>query len=91
MSNLWCETYDYAVAVTKSDTADDAAGPFAGLYVSVAGNVVIWNRNGPQASNPITIAVVAGQYVRWPIKRVGSTNTTATVFGLVSAIVPQGS
>ena len=89
MSNAWASTYDYPVAVTKSDTTDDPAGPFAGLYVSASGNIEIWNRNGP--ATPITIAVVAGQYVRWPVKRVGSTNTTATVFGLISSIVAQGS
>jgi hypothetical protein len=87
MSNLWADTYDYAVAVTKSDTVSDPAGPFAGLYCSAAGNVVILNQNGPQTA--ITIAVVAGQYVRWPVRRVNSTSTTATVFGLVSAIVSR--
>ena len=89
MSNLWADTYDWAVAVTKSDTVDDPAGPFAGLYVSAAGTLIIHNLNGPQAANPITITVVAGQYVRWPVKRVGA-STGATVFGLVSAIVRQG-
>ena len=89
MSTLWAETYDYAVAVTKSDTVNDPAGPFAGLYVSAAGTVVCWNLNGPQSANPITITVVAGQYVRWPIKRIGA-SSSATVFGLVSAIVRQG-
>jgi hypothetical protein len=91
MSNLWATTYDYAVAVTKSDSTDDPAGPFSGLYVSVSGNVVLYCRNGPQSAQPITVAVVAGDYIRWPVRRVGSTSTTATVFGLVSSIIAQGS
>lgn len=90
MSNLWADTYDYAVSVSKSDTVDDPAGAFSGLYVAVGGNAVLWNLSGPQASNPITVAVIAGTYIRWPVRRVGATSTTATVFGLVSSIVKQG-
>lgn len=90
MSTIQAETYDYSVVVTKSDGTDDPAGPFTGLYVSVAGVVVIDNLNGPQSANPVTLNVVAGGYVRWPVKRVRSTNTTATVLGLVSPIVRQG-
>jgi hypothetical protein len=89
MSDLWAETYDYAVAVTKSDTVDDPAGPFAGLYVSAAGTVVYDGLSGPQASNPVTITAVAGGYIRWPIRRIRAA-TTATVFGLVGGIVKQG-
>jgi len=90
MSSLWAETYDYPVAVTLSDTKDDPAGNFAALLVTGAGNVVVWTRGGPQASLPLTIPVVVGQYLRFPIRRVGLTNTTATVLGLVSSIVAQG-
>jgi hypothetical protein len=89
MSNLLATTYDYAVAVTKSDTVDDPAGPFAGLYVSAGGTLIYWGLGGPQAANPVTITVVAGTYVRWPIKRIGA-STGATVFGLVGGIVRQG-
>jgi hypothetical protein len=88
-SNLWAKTYDYPVAVTKSDTVDDPAGNFAGLLVSAAGNVVVWTVGGPQASLPLTIAVIAGQILPFPVRRVGL-STTATVLGLVSAIVHQG-
>jgi len=84
--NLWANTYDYAVAVTKSDTVSDPAGPFAGLYVSAAGTIVILNQNGPQT--PITITAVAGEYIRWPVRRVGA-SSSATVFGLVSAIISR--
>lgn len=89
MSNLWASVADYPVAVTKSDTVDDPGGPFAALLVTVAGNLVFWPLQGPQASSPLTIAVVAGQYICFPVKRVGA-STTATVLGLVSAIVRQG-
>jgi hypothetical protein len=89
MSTVQASSYDYAVAVTKSDTADDPAGPFTGLYVSASGTLVCDNYGGPQGSNPITVAVVAGGYICWPVKRVRTT-TNATVFGLVSPVVKQG-
>ena len=91
MANLWSRTYDYCVPVTKSDSTDDPNGPFAGLLVSVAGNVVVYPRNGPTAQYPITIAVIAGQELHFPVRRVASTNTTATVFGLTSGICQPGS
>jgi hypothetical protein len=91
MSTIHAITYDYSITPAKSDTVDDPSGPFAGLYVATSGNVVIWNRSGPQAANPLTIAVVAGSYLQWPIKRVGATGTTAIVFGVVGyAIVRPG-
>lgn len=89
MSSLWAETYDYAIAVTKSDTVDDPSGPFAGLLVTVAGNVALQCNGGPSAT-VLTIPVVVGQYLRFPVRRVNNTSTTATVLGLVSAIVRQG-
>jgi hypothetical protein len=87
MSTVQASTYDWAAAVTKSDTVDDPAGPFAGLYVSVAGTLILYNMNGPQA--PITITAVAGGYICWPVRRIGA-SSTATAFGLVAAIVRQG-
>ncbi len=87
-STLWATTYDYPVAVTKSDTVNDPAGEFSGLYVSAAGTVIMWVR-GPAASNPVTVTAVAGGYLRWPVYRVGA-SSTATVFGLVGGIVKQG-
>lgn len=89
MSNLWASIADYPVAVTKSDTVDDPGGNFAALLVTVSGNLVVWPVNGPLAAGGVTIAVVAGQYICFPVKRVGL-STTATVLGLVSAIVKQG-
>lgn len=89
MSDLRAVTYDYIVPVTTSDTVDDPAGNFTGLLVGVSGNVVFWCIGGPSASMPITIAVVAGQCICVPCKRVGA-STSATVYGLVSSIVRQG-
>lgn len=88
MSNAWAVTYDYAVAVTKSDTVNDPAGPFAGLLATAAGTAIVWMLNGPSGSNPVSIPVVAGQYLHFPVKRVGA--SSSNVVGLVSAIVRQG-
>lgn len=90
MSTLWADTYEYPVAVTKSDTVADPAGPFAGLLVDTGGALKLTPVNGPNAGISITINVVAGQYVRFPVQRVWSSTTAAIVFGLVSAIVAQG-
>jgi hypothetical protein len=87
MSNLWAETYDYPVAVTPSNTADDPAGEFAGLLATEAGNLVVWTR-GPAAAQPLTIPVLAGQYIRFPVKRVGVGSPAC--LGLVSGIIKQG-
>ena len=90
MSSLWAETYDYAVAVTKSDTAADPQGPFAGLLVDTGGVLKCTPLNGPNQGSSITINVVAGQYIRFPIQRVWNSTTTGVYFGLCSAIVSQG-
>lgn len=89
MSDLWSKTYDAPVSVTKSDTADDPAGPFAGAMVTTGGTAVLWPVSGPQGALPLTMAVIAGQELNFPIRRFGL-STTATIFGLVSAIVATG-
>jgi len=88
MSNLWASTYDYPVAINVSNTVDDPNGPFSGLFITATGSVQVLCLNGPQ--NPITITAPAGTYIRWPIRRVYVSGTTAGGFGLVSAIVRQG-
>ena len=87
MSTLWAETYDYPVTVTPSNTVDDPAGEFAGLLVTAAGTLSVWTR-GPAAQQPVSIPVVAGQYVRFPVKRVGLGSPSC--LGLVSGIIKQG-
>lgn len=89
MSNLWSRTYDYPVAITKSDTVDDPGGAFAGLLCSTAGTAIVWTVGGPQAGLPLTITMVVGQELHFPIRRVGL-SSSGTFFGLVSAITPQG-
>ena len=88
MSNLWAETYDYPASVTMSNTVDDPAGPFAGLLVNATGSLVVWPLSGPLAAGGVTIAVVAGEYIRFPVKRVGT--SSPSVLGLVSGIQRQG-
>jgi hypothetical protein len=90
-SSLWATTYDYPVAVTKSDTVADPKGPFAGLLVDTGGVLKLTPVGGPLAGSSLTINVVAGQYIRFPVQRVWNTGTTTTVvFGLVSGIQQQG-
>jgi hypothetical protein len=93
MSDVGAITYGYCTPVTPSDSVDDPSGPFAGLLVGTAGNLVVYPLGGPQGVGtgfPITIAVVSGQYILFPVRRVGATSNTATVFGLVGANVRQG-
>jgi hypothetical protein len=89
MSTLHAVTYDYPVAVTKSDTVNDPAGPFAGLLCTAAGTAIVWPLNGPQSASPVSIVVIAGQYLHFPVKRVGA--SSSNVVGLVGgAIVTPG-
>lgn len=77
--HIVANSYDAAVAVTKSDTVADPAGPFAGLFVAVAGIV----RFVDQAGNEIlTGSVAAGTVIPIATQRVFSSTTAATVFGL---------
>lgn len=64
--------YDDAIAVTASDTVNDAHGPFAGFYVGVAGAVKVTTVRGRDVSFP---AVPAGTVIRLAIARVWSTGT----------------
>lgn len=87
MSTLHAVTYDYATAVTPSDSADDPAGPFAGLLATATGSAIVWMYGGPQSANPVTIPVVAGQYLHFPVRRVAT--TSSAVLGLVSSAIVQ--
>lgn len=91
MSNLWASTYDWPASVTKSDTVNDPAGPFSGLLVDTGGILRVTPTGGPLATSSITINVVAGGYICFPVSRVWSSTTTAVVVGLVSSIKAQGS
>lgn len=93
MSDIGAESYGYPVAVTASDAVNDPSGPFQGLLVSVAGTLRVTPYGGPQAqagASPgyVAFTVVAGQYVRFPVRRVWSTGTSATVIGLCAGAGP---
>lgn len=91
MSNLHANTYDWPAAVTPSDTVDDPNGVFSAVYVTAAGTLFVFPYAGPAAAAGIAIPVVANQYLRFPIKRIGVTGTVnATCIGLVSGIYRQG-
>jgi hypothetical protein len=82
-STVQAVTYDFPATVTKSDSVDDPAGPFAGLLVAVTGDVKFTPLAGPQAGGSMTITgAPAGMYLHFPVKRVWSSVTSATVFGL---------
>jgi hypothetical protein len=74
-------TYDFPATVTKSDTVDDPAGPFAAVLCTAAGSAIVFPVSGPQRTSGITIVVVAGQILPFPIKRVGA--SSSNVVGLV--------
>lgn len=86
MSTVQSSTYDWPTAITKSDTVADPAGPFTGLYVDTGGVLKITPLNGPLAKTSLTINVVAGGYVCFPVQRVWNGTTTAVVFGLKSPV-----
>jgi hypothetical protein len=94
MSTVGSRTYDYPVAVTKGTTVDPA-GPFAGAVCSVAGVAVFYPLTGPNTIGsgqaPISLNVIAGQELHFAIAAFHP-NTTATMLGLVSAIIaiPNG-
>jgi hypothetical protein len=86
MSNVLARTYSYPVVATLSQTVDDPAGPFTGLQVgSTGGTLVIWPLNGPQTGLPLTLNVIAGQELHFPVRRVGSASTATGIIGLVDA------
>lgn len=65
--------------VTAADAIDISDVATKGLYVAVAGNLVMRTFGNP--TNTLTIVVVAGQYIYGRISRV-MTATTATVFAM---------
>jgi hypothetical protein len=86
--------YVDAIVIAKSDSvniADDATNNPAGypfvkaIQVVAAGNIVIIKKTGADVAE-VTITVtgaLVGSVFNFPIKRINSTNTTATVIGLV--------
>lgn len=67
-------------AVTPNDSTDLPNGACKGLYINVAGNVVIHPRD---SDTPVTLAVGNNQHLPIQVKRVLATGTTAMgVFAL---------
>jgi len=93
VSTVQAITYDYPATVTVSDSTKDPAGPFTGLLVtSIAGGTAlkVTPKFGPLAASSLSLVVFAGQYIQFPVQRVWSTGTTATVVGLKSPIIQGG-
>lgn len=75
--------YDDAVAVTKSDSTADSAGPFAAIYSGEGGDIKITTERGSTVTLKST---PAGVIIPIWTQRVWSTGTTpATVLGLYEA------
>lgn len=73
------EVYQSAKAISPADNT--AIGPFSGLYVGGAGDIVVCMRNGDGAGGVTTVtfkAVPVGTILPIAIQGVNSTNTTAT-------------
>lgn len=62
-------------AVTPSDTVNFVPGTCSGIYVGVAGNVVVVNMDD---STTTFVGLAAGVVHPIKAKRINSTNTTAT-------------
>jgi hypothetical protein len=80
MSNILARTYDAAIPVTKSDTAADPQGPFAGILVAIAGTLKFTDLHGNDVTFSASLA--AGTEIHVACSRVWNTGTGATVFGL---------
>ena len=81
MSDIQATTYDDAIAVTQSDTVNDPAGPFAGLWVQAAGVIKLTTTRG----NTVIVSAAAGLPVTIACVRVWTSVTTATgITGLYS-------
>lgn len=74
----WSSPATGAAAVTVSDTVDDTAGPFRGLYVASTGNIKVTHVDGTVATYP---SVPAGFILPAAITRVWSTGTTVATPG----------
>ena len=62
------------------------------LVTSIVGGTAlkVTPKFGPLAASSLSLVVFAGQYIQFPVQRVWSTGTTATVVGLKSPIIQGG-
>ena len=70
-----CKPYNYAEAITKSDTVDFPHGLCDAIYVGGAGVVAVVLEGGAV----VNFTAVAGGLLPVRARRVNSTNTTATL------------
>ena len=77
-------TADGAVVVAKSDTVNDANGPFTGLFVWNAGTVSFLDEMGN--SSGTSDSLTAGTVIPVKVMRVNATGTSATVLGLKAVV-----
>ena len=75
MSDIGAITYTNAVAVSQSDTVNDAAGPFAGLQATTAAGLAKVTTLG---GGVVTIYLPLGAIVPLAVYRVWSSVTAAT-------------
>lgn len=69
--------YTKAVVLTKDDNTDLADSPSRALWVGGAGNIAVDFLVGP--TNVLISGIPAGTLLPFAIKRLRSTNTTATL------------
>lgn len=74
ISNILAVTYESAFTPVKSDSTDDANGPFAAFYVGTTGDVKVHTLSGQDAT---FVGVPAGTGIPIAHTRVWSTGTTA--------------
>lgn len=84
MSDLGAALYGWpsVVTPTASATATDPAGPFAALYVTVSGTLLVAPYNGPGVKTFVNLGTVPVGLLPFPVRAVSS-SSTATVIGLV--------
>lgn len=82
MSSIAAITYDQAFPVAKSDTVNDANGPFAGLWIATAGNISFVDASGNNVGTTGAAIAVSAGFIPIRCLRVNATNTTAVAFGL---------
>ena len=85
MSTIYAITYSGSAAVTKSDTVDDPAGPFAGLVMTAVGTLKVTLVDGSTLT--FGTETVINKEFHYQVKRVWSTGTGATVVGLYAPAI----
>jgi hypothetical protein len=80
VSSIDATTYYGSAAVTKSDTVNDPAGPFAGLLMTAVGTLKVDLIDGSTLT--FGTETVINKIFPYAVRKVWSTGTGATVVGL---------